>query len=157
MKKCHTFSTEGFTLVELMVVVAITAILASVAVPAYINHINRVKQSEAASQLLTARIEMEEFLLDNNRYAGTIGCLPSFNSNPACLASCSACTQTTHKLKYYSFFIENASTTHYRIASTRKIYSYAQTDKLIISASTQTPKVLNEDALKFSVYKWLFD
>ncbi|GKT08977.1 type IV pilin protein [Desulforhabdus sp. TSK] len=157
MKKYSLASVEGFTLVELMIVVAITGILAAVAIPAYINYVNRVKQSEAASQLLTARIEMEEFYLDNNRYAGTIGCLPTFSSSSTCLSSCGACSETSHQLKYYGFTVEAASTNNYRIAATRKIYSYAQTDKLIISASTQSPKVLNEDALKFSVYKWLFD
>ncbi|SMC19513.1 type IV pilus assembly protein PilE [Desulfacinum hydrothermale DSM 13146] len=139
---------KGFSLVELMVTVAIMAILAAVAVPAYINHVNRVKQSEAASYLMTARLEQEEFFADNNRYASTITCLPSFGG---------ACgTQKVH-LKYYTFFVENVSGNYYRMAATRKIFDYAATDKLIVSASTESPQVLNEEALGFSLFKLLFD
>ena len=71
---------RGFTLVELVVVVAIVAILAAVATPAYINYVNRTKQGQAASMLLTARLEMEEFYTDNGHYASSIQCLPSFAS-----------------------------------------------------------------------------
>ena len=150
-------SQGGFTLVELMVVVAIVAILAAVATPAYINYLNRVKQSEAASLLLSARIEMEEFFTDNNHYARTIGCLPTFtDQNGACLGSCATCTRTTSRSRYYTFTLENVSNLYYRLAATRKIYTYARTDRVFISTNTQAPYVANVDALKFSVYKWLF-
>ena len=69
---------SGFTLVELMIVVAIVAILASVAIPAYINHINRVNQGDAVNILMNAKMDQESFYENNfpHRYAGTIGCLP---------------------------------------------------------------------------------
>lgn len=146
----------GFTLVELMVTVAIVGILASVAIPAYINYVNRVKQSEAVTQLLTARIEMEEFLTDNNRYASTIGCLPSFRTDVACLSNCSTCTHTSHLARYYTFTIENVSGAYYRMAAARRIYTYAPTDRVFISSNTQTPVIANLGALKWSVYNWLF-
>lgn len=149
----------GFTLVELMIVVAITAILAAVAVPGYLNHINRVRQSEGTGSLLTARLEMEEFLADNGRYAGTIGCLPSFLSNAACLSDCgNASCLNSARLQFYSFSVEAVNGgTYYRIASTRKIYSYAPTDRIFVSSGTNVPVVTNEGALKFSVFKALFD
>ncbi len=151
---------------ELMVVVAIVAILSAVATPAYINYINRARQSEATSQILAARVEMEEFYTDNFRYARTIGCLPSFtDSAGACLSNCATCTRTIHRNDKgscsgkgcYTFTLENPSNIYYRIAATRKIYSYAPTDRIYVSSGTQTPKVENVGALKWSAYKWLFE
>jgi type IV pilus assembly protein PilE len=166
MESLRSKREAGFSLVELMVVVAMVAILAAVGTPSYINYINRVKQSEATSQLLTARIEMEEFYADNNRYAGTIGCLPSFKGNDACLSNCGSCTSTSYRNASgacdgrgcYTYRIAGTLTTsYYRIAATRRIYSYAPEDAVYINTTSQVPVVANTDALKFSVYKWLFE
>jgi type IV pilus assembly protein PilE len=161
MKHGRSSGESAFTLLELMVVVAIMGILASVAVPAYMNYINRTRQSEAAAMLMTARLEMEEFLIDNNRYAGTIQCLPSFvaDANTSCLRDCAGCTAASAKPKYYTFSVAQVGTSpaYYRIAGTRKIYSWAATDNVIVSANTDAPQVMNTDALQFSVFKWIFE
>ncbi len=153
---------KGFTLVELMVVVSIVAILAAVATPAYINYVNRSKQGEAASMLFTARLEMEEFYADNGRYASTIQCLPSFvaNANIGCLSDCPNCAATSATAHYYTYNVSGfaaGTQPYYQVSAARKIYSYATTDQLTISATTDTPVVQNTDALKFSVFKWLFN
>jgi len=141
---------RGYTLVELIVVVAIVAILAAVATPAYINYVNRTKQGDAASMLFTARLEMEEFYTDNGHYASTIKCLPSFGN------TCSGGNSTT--VHYYTYSVPVANTQpYYRVLAQRKIYSYAATDQLTISANTDTPVIPpTQDALKFSVFQWLF-
>jgi prepilin-type N-terminal cleavage/methylation domain-containing protein len=148
-RRFHMYGKGGFTLVELMVVTAIVGILAAVATPAYINYVNRSKQGEAASMLFTARLEMEEFYTDNGHYASTIKCLPSFGNT--CSGAGSA---TVHN---YIFSVPAAPTTlYYQVLAQRKIYSYAASDKLTISATTDTPVIQNTDALKFSVFQWLF-
>jgi prepilin-type N-terminal cleavage/methylation domain-containing protein len=151
--------SRGFTLVELMVVVSIMAILASVAIPGYINYVNRAKQGEAAAMLMTARLEMEEYYTDVGRYANTIQCLPSFVTagNTACLANCSACASNSSKPKFYTYSIaQPVGTLNYQIGAARKIYSWAATDVVNISANTDSPMVVNTDALKFSIFQWLF-
>ncbi|MCB9543567.1 MAG: pilin [bacterium] len=51
MRKLHKKSAKGFTLIELMIVVAIIGILAAVAIPAFMKYIRRSKTSEATMNI----------------------------------------------------------------------------------------------------------
>jgi type IV pilus assembly protein PilE len=64
---------SGFTLIEVMIVVAIVAILASIALPAYTAYLLRGKLTEAFNALSENRIKMEQSFQDNRRYATTAG------------------------------------------------------------------------------------
>jgi type IV pilus assembly protein PilE len=61
---------RGFTLIELMVVVAIVAILAAVALPSYTQYVQRGKITEATSTLSELRLRAEKFFADNRTYVG---------------------------------------------------------------------------------------
>lgn len=61
---------SGFTLIELMIVVAIIAILAAVALPSYTDYVIRGRIPEATSGLAGARVRMEQWFMDNRTYAG---------------------------------------------------------------------------------------
>ncbi|MCB5188826.1 prepilin-type N-terminal cleavage/methylation domain-containing protein [Methylobacillus caricis] len=61
-------SNKGFTLIELMIVVAIIAILASIAVPSYSKYVARAKVAEAISQLSDIRNRMERSYQDRRLY-----------------------------------------------------------------------------------------
>lgn len=52
---------SGFTLIELMVVVAIIAILASIALPAYNDHVRKARRSAGAACAAAAAQQMERF------------------------------------------------------------------------------------------------
>ena len=68
---------QGFTLIELMIVVAIIAILASIAVPAYSRYVARAKVAEAISQLSDIRNRMERNYQDKRRYSCTDVAMPA--------------------------------------------------------------------------------
>ena len=56
---------KGFTLIELMIVVAIVGILAAVAIPAYSDYTNRAKVTEGISLAAGAKTTVTENLLSN--------------------------------------------------------------------------------------------
>jgi len=60
----------GFTLVELMVVVAIIGILASVAYPAYIEHVRKARRADAQAALTQAAQFMERSYSLSQKYSG---------------------------------------------------------------------------------------
>lgn len=68
--------SRGFTLIELMITVAIIGILASIALPAYQDYVRRAKVTEATSTLADLRIRMEQFYQDNRTYVGGL-CAPT--------------------------------------------------------------------------------
>jgi len=57
--------TGGFTLIELMIVIAIIAILAAIALPAYQSYITRTQVSEVIAAASSARTEIAEFVAVN--------------------------------------------------------------------------------------------
>ena len=62
------------TLIEVMIVVAIIGILASVALPAYSDYVRRGQLPEAFGTLAVLRAKMEQYYQDNRNYGGAAAC-----------------------------------------------------------------------------------
>ena len=65
---------RGFTLIELMIVVAVVAILAAVALPTYQDSVRKARRTEAKASLSVAAQMMERYLTEKGSYTGaTLG------------------------------------------------------------------------------------
>jgi type IV pilus assembly protein PilE len=92
-----TKTENGFSLIELLIVLAIIGVLAAIAVPNYNDYITRGKITEAVASLSDARVRMEQYFQDNRFYntdgtaatacAATVTVANTANFTFACAAS----------------------------------------------------------------------
>lgn len=90
--------SAGFTLIEMMIVVVIISILASIALPAYQDYVRRGQLQEAFTFLADYRVKMEQYFQDNKNYGDTAG--------TACATAASAGTWSGFAptgAKYFTF------------------------------------------------------
>lgn len=66
---------RGFTLIELMIVVAVIAILTAIAFPSYRDYVIRSNRAAAQSQMLDIANRQQQYLLANRDYAATLTAL----------------------------------------------------------------------------------
>ena len=85
---------KGFTLIELMIVVAIIGILAAVVMPNYTQYIARARATEATSALADMRIRMEQYFQDNRDYTGASCAAPTGTNTEFFTFDCSSAPDT---------------------------------------------------------------
>jgi type IV pilus assembly protein PilE len=87
----------GFTLLEMMVVVALVAILAGVALPSYSAYLQRSRIVDAVMRLSDTRARMEDYFQDERSYvdaAGRCGALPDPAATDSFTVRCEGTTTT---------------------------------------------------------------
>lgn len=94
---------RGFTLIEVMITVAIVSILAAVAIPQYRDYVTRGRIPDATSALSAKQVQLEQYYQDNRTYA-----------------SAPACTNDTATSKFFDFACSSSSATAYVLTATGK-------------------------------------
>jgi type IV pilus assembly protein PilE len=103
--------SSGFTLIEVMVTVAVVAILAAIAVPSYSQYIMRANVTEAVAGLSEMRVKLEQYFQDQRNYSGGGGI------TPPCQAGTVAPLPTA---KYFTFTCSNLGASTYTVTATGK-------------------------------------
>lgn len=111
---------KGFTLIELMMAIAIIGILAAIAYPNYQNYVVSSRRAAAQSDMLEIQLGLEKWRANNSSYASTLDHTDdATNLTPADLADNLSTANT-----YYDYVIQNDSSggspdaSHYYIKAT---------------------------------------
>jgi type IV pilus assembly protein PilE len=108
-------SQVGFTLIELMIVVAIVAILSAIAYPSYVTYITKSRRVAAEGCLSQYANYMERYYTTNLVYNS------SANPNPFATAGNTLgfdCASTQQTGSYYSYSLPSASSAAYVVQAT---------------------------------------
>lgn len=93
---------NGFTLIELMIVVAVVGILSTIAFPSYQQYVKQARRSEAQAILLDTQQKQEKWRVNNTTY-GTLTEVAGTSAND-----------------YYNFTVSGNTSTTYTITATAK-------------------------------------
>ena len=132
---------RGFTLIEVMIVVAIVAILASIAYPSYRNQVIKGNRAAAQGYMMSLSSREEQIMLDSRAYKAA--------ANHAALAAAGSgfIAPTSEVTKFYEVKIDvtNAAPPTYVITATPKAGSMQAVDGLL---------TLNNLGVKAPAGKW---
>jgi type IV pilus assembly protein PilE len=117
MHKQHfSNAMRGVTLIELMVVVAIVAIIFAVAFPSYERYIVRSKRAVGQNVLMQVADRQQQFFMDNKQYAANMTNL-GFTANPFIVDDDGQSTVATDPDAVYSVSLSNVTATTYTVTA----------------------------------------
>ncbi|MDT8425858.1 MAG: type IV pilin protein [Methyloprofundus sp.] len=94
----NKIQNKGFTLIELMIVVAVIGILASIAYPSYQEYVLRAKRADGKAAILSAQLAQEKYRANNTTYL--------------------AVASTASSDGYYNYVVSDVSVSNYTITAT---------------------------------------
>jgi len=108
---------RGFSLIELMIVVAIIAVISAFAYPSYDRYVIKTKRSVAQNALLQVADRQQQFFMDNKRFAADITNL-GFPANPYVIDDNGTSTVASDADAVYSLSLSNVTATTWTATAT---------------------------------------
>jgi type IV pilus assembly protein PilE len=135
-KKQGLESQRGFTLMELMIVVAIISIIAAIAYPNYTQFVTRSKRSVGATALLQVADRQQQFFMDNKRYAASLTSL-GYDNDTIMVGDEGQVVTTGSEDRIYNIQISASNIVTYELTATPQL-NHAKKDKCGSLTLTQT-------------------
>lgn len=134
------YKKTGFTLLELMVTVAIIAVLASIAIPSYQQYILKGRRADGKSAILDVQLAEEKWRTNNITYTSSIVADLGLSA--------------TSKENYYDMSISGNTGTNYKITATHKGVQVADTKCKTLSIDQDGTKTSTDTANAVSTGCW---
>jgi prepilin-type N-terminal cleavage/methylation domain-containing protein len=71
---------KGFSLIELLIVMTIIGILATMGIPVYSKQVNAAKRSDCKAMLMKVQSKIERYIFDNNTYPSSLAMMREYNT-----------------------------------------------------------------------------
>lgn len=82
----------GFTLIELMIVIAVIAVIAAIAMPSYDNHMRKARRSAAQGLMLDVSNRQVQYLLDKRQYTDSFAAISTVRDDFDCTSVATKCS-----------------------------------------------------------------
>jgi type IV pilus assembly protein PilE len=105
MRMYYRYRSNGFTIIEILITVALIGILSAIALPNYNEYVLKGKLAEAYANLATLQTRMEQYYQDNRRYgnsAATLAACPTA-ADAAAQTNCGIPCPAAPNVKYFTF------------------------------------------------------
>ena len=127
----------GFTLIELMVVVAVVALLAIIANPSYQNYVKKARRNQAQSLMLDATNREQQYILDKRQYTNSFTAMGLTFDDFNCTSVATECTNNFYKI---TIAVDNSATPpEYTITATALGQQATDGNLTLDSTGAKTP------------------
>lgn len=108
---------RGFTLIEMIIVVTMIAILASIAIPSYKNYVMRANRTIAKTALVELQARQEGYYVDRKRYATQLTTL-AYPADPAWVSATGEPDTALQTDSIYRIDLSDVTATDYTLTAT---------------------------------------
>jgi len=116
----HRNRQGGVTMIELMVVLVIVSIIATVAYPSYTQFVVKSKRGAGSSMLLQVADRQQQFFMDNKQYAAVLTNL-GFPSDPFMISDDGSFLGASDSDRVYNVSLTNVTATTYTVTATPQL------------------------------------